>query len=63
MKSKADPDYPWLVSRYTAEFRYEPVMRCSSFESACRLTQSLVWLAKHSNPAESIVQRGYPHVD
>lgn len=62
IKSKNDPAYPWLVSRYTNDFRYEPVMRCSNFESATRLVAALVWLAKQQNAASSVVLKGNPYV-
>lgn len=61
-KSHYDPAYPWLVSRFTGDFRYEPVMRCSSYDSAARLVCALVWLAMAQNPASPLVLRGNPYV-
>lgn len=62
LKSQYDPGYPWLVSRFTRDFRYEPVMRCSSFERAVALVQAMVWLASRESPAHNLILKGSPYV-
>lgn len=61
-KSHYDAAFPWLVSRFTGDFCYEPVMRCSSFDNAARLVQALVWISIAENAASSIVMKGNPYV-
>ncbi len=57
-KSTYDPAYPWLVSRFTQDLRYEPVMRCATFDNATRLVQALLWISKAHNAATSTVLKG-----
>lgn len=39
--------FPWRVWRWTRDFRYEPVMRCVSFEHARQLVAEMMSLCEN----------------
>lgn len=47
--------FPWRIWRRTADFNYEPLMRCSRFEGAVELVAQLIWLRNNALHRESNV--------
>ena len=52
VRKQIKEEYPWTVERlisnttgYDIHYSYEPLMRCSTFEAAIQLVDSMLWLA------------------
>lgn len=48
IRKEPSEQFPWRIWRRTADWTYEPLMRCSSWRGAMELVGQFIWLRQHA---------------